>query len=549
MPENKHPENKLPENKLQIRAKLLSAIINMQNNSQDRAYIKKTLEELNAIVDKDAVLDILNREFLKENSQMRDYTITFLISELTDPQKAEAVMFETLANPKIKDSVKAKAVSFLREAGKHVNYEQYINYFENPDEIIDADTVKLLENARVNPESQIDFLDFLEALPQAEKEMLVESLTQDYDGDNLANILIPIIYANPYGDISQIAISAIGESKSMLAYPVLKWLEENTDDLKVKANVQKSLSLLKLSGIKEDITKEYYKRLLSGSPVYKCFVNFPDGHGNIGLIFSRKNEASFIQMFALVLNDIDGIIDCFGFNEISEGEFDRIVNKFFSNDRVVLADETLCKYLMVNAEKISRLKFQEISYEYAAWVSITRDIDYEDLNLSDGLSKIELNDFLLKQLYDKGYFEKWFFSVSDNEKFATLIDKIADDKICDIKQIETLLNENMPQIFDDSFLKILNRRLLVSAHFARLNDEKTFADMLYSLIDESECKNCFKEDMLKKSIYEYFLSQKDRYESIKSATSIFARRANKDLQEIDIKYVENCIKEIEKNWV
>lgn len=549
MPENKHPENKLPENKLQIRAKLLSAIINMQNNSQDRAYIKKTLEELNAIVDKDAVLDILNREFLKENSQMRDYTITFLISELTDPQKAEAVMFETLANPKIKDSVKAKAVGFLREAGKHVNYEQYINYFENPDEIIDADTVKLLENARVNPESQIDFLDFLEALPQAEKEMLVESLTQDYDGDNLANILIPIIYANPYGDISQIAISAIGESKSMLAYPVLKWLEENTDDLKVKANVQKSLSLLKLSGIKEDITKEYYKRLLSGSPVYKCFVNFPDGHGNIGLIFSRKNEASFIQMFALVLNDIDGIIDCFGFNEISEGEFDRIVNKFFSNDRVVLADETLCKYLMVNAEKISRLKFQEISYEYAAWASITRDIDYEDLNLSDGLNKIELNDFLLKQLYDKGYFEKWFFSVSDNEKFAALIDKIADDKICDIKQIETLLNENMPQIFDDAFLKILNRRLLLAAHFARLNEEQTFADMLYSLIDESECKNCFKEDMLKKSIYEYFLSQKDRYESIKSATSIFARRANKDLQEIDINYVENCIKEIEKNWV
>lgn len=540
MPENKHPENKLPENKLQIRAKLLSAIINMQNNSQDRAYIKKTLEELNAIVDKDAVLDILNREFLKENSQMRDYTITFLISELTDPQKAEAVMFETLANPKIKDSVKAKAVGFLREAGKHVNYEQYINYFENPDEIIDADTVKLLENARVNPESQIDFLDFLEALPQAEKEMLVESLTQDYDGDNLANILIPIIYANPYGDISQIAISAIGESKSMLAYPVLKWLEENTDDLKVKANVQKSLSLLKLSGIKEDITKEYYKRLLSGSPVYKCFVNFPDGHGNIGLIFSRKNEASFIQMFALVLNDIDGIIDCFGFNEISEGEFDRIVNKFFSNDRVVLADETLCKYLMVNAEKISRLKFQEISYEYAAWASITRDIDYEDLNLSDGLSKIKLNDFLLKQLYDKGYFEKWFFSVSDNEKFAALIDKIADDKICDIKQIETLLNENMPQIFDDAFLKILNRRLLLAAHFSRLNEEQTFADMLYSLIDESECKNCFKEDMLKKSIYEYFLSQKDRYESIKSATSIFARRANKDLQEIDIKYVENC---------
>ena len=112
-----------------------------------------------------------------------------------------------------------------------------------------------------------------------------------------------------------------------------------------KANLQKSLSLLKLSGVKEDFTGEYYKKLLANTPVYKCFVNFPDGHGNIGIIFSRKNEAAFIQMFAIVINDIDGIIDCFGFNEISEQEFDRIVNKFYQNDIVVPVDAEFCKYL------------------------------------------------------------------------------------------------------------------------------------------------------------------------------------------------------------
>lgn len=543
----------MSENKLQIRAKLLSAIINMQNNSQDREFIKKTLNELSEIADKDAVLDILNKEFLKENTEMRDYTITFLIGELIEPKKTEAVMFETLANPKIKDSVKAKAVGVLRESGRHVNYEQYINYFENPDEIIDADTVKLLENARINPESQIDFLDFLTALPSAEKEMLVESLTQDYDGDNLANILIPIIYSNPYSDISQIAISAIGESKSKLAYPVLKWLEQNIDDLnenlKVKANVQKSISLLKLSGIKEDETKDYYKKLLSSSPVYKCFVNFPDGHGNLGMIFSRKNASGFIQMFTLVINDKDGIIDCFGFNEISEAEFDRIVNKFYQNDRVVLVDEKLCKYLMVNAEKISRLKYQEISYEYAAWVSITRDIDFEEIELSSGLQKIELTEFLLKQLYEKDYFEKWFFDVNDNEAFASLIDEIADNKLSAVNEIENLINEKKREIFSEAFLKILDHRLLLASHLALLNDEETFANMLFSLIDDSDVKEIFLTDMLKKSVYEYFLAQKERYENVKSATSIFTRRANKDLQEIDIKYIQNCIKEIEKNWV
>lgn len=480
---------------------------------------------------------------------MRDYTISFLLNELVDKEKIEKLFFETLANPKIKDSVKAKIVTFLREIGKHVNYEQYLTYFENPDEIIDIDTVKLLESAKINPEAQIDFLDFINALAEPEKEMLVESLSNDYDGDNLANILIPLVLANPYSKISQMAIKSLGESKSNLAYPLLASILENIDDPAVRANAQKSMSLLKLSGVKEDVTGEYYKKLLADTPVYKCFVNFPDGHGNTGIIFSRKNQASFIQMFALVVNDIDGIIDCFGFNEISEEEFDRIVNKFYQNDKVTEVDETFCKYLLQNAEKISRLKYEEIPYEYAAWSMITKDIDYENIDLTQGLNNIELNAELLKQIYDKGYFDKWFFDVSHNQNFAFVIDKIADNKINNIQEVEKIINEEKYNVFSESFLKIFDHRLLLSAYLARLSDENTFADLLYSLITPSETKDKFIFDILKRSVYEYFLTQKERYENLKNATSIFTRRANKDLQNIDIKYIENCIKTIEENWI
>ena len=539
----------MPENKLQIRAKLLSAIINLQNNTSDLSFVGNTLDDLNTIQDKDAVLEILHKELLKENSEMRDYTISFLLNELVDKEKIEKLFFETLANHKIKDSVKAKIVTFLREIGKHVNYEQYLTYFENPDEIIDIDTVKLLESAKINPEAQIDFLDFINALAEPEKEMLVESLSNDYDGDNLANILIPLVLANPYSKISQMAIKSLGESKSNLAYPLLASILENIDDPAVRANAQKSMSLLKLSGVKEDVTGEYYKKLLADTPVYKCFVNFPDGHGNTGIIFSRKNQASFIQMFALVVNDIDGIIDCFGFNEISEEEFDRIVNKFYQNDKVTEVDETFCKYLLQNAEKISRLKYEEIPYEYAAWSMITKDIDYENIDLTQGLNNIELNAELLKQIYDKGYFDKWFFDVSHNQNFAFVIDKIADNKINNIQEVEKIINEEKYNVFSESFLKIFDHRLLLSAYLARLSDENTFADLLYSLITPSETKDKFIFDILKRSVYEYFLTQKERYENLKNATSIFTRRANKDLQNIDIKYIENCIKTIEENWI
>lgn len=542
-------ENKLHETKLQIRAKILSAIVNLQNNHSDMSFVGNTIEDLNTIQDKSAVLDILHKEFLKDNSEIRDYTITFLIGELIEKEQTEKLMFETLANPKINDKIKAKIVNFLRELGQHVNYDQYMTYFENPDEIIDADTIKLLENAKINPESQIDFLDFISALPEAEKTMLIESLNEDYDGDNLANILIPLILSSPYSELAQTAIKALGESRSLLAFPVLQDLLDTMDDLAVKSNVQKSMSSLKLSGIKEDTTGEYYKKLLASSPVYKCFASFPDGHGNVGIIFSRKSEIGFIQTFAVVINDIDGIVDCFGFNEISEGEFERIVSKFYENGRVVQIDEHLCKLLMIDAEKISRLKYKEFSYEYAAWSMITKDVEPTASIDSSVFSKIEMNDFLLKQLYDKDYFDKWFFDVAHSNAFAVLIDKIADNKISDITKINQIIEENKAAIFDSAFLKIFNHRLLLGAYLIKTDNEETFADMLYSLIEDSSVKDKFMTDIIKRSVYEYFLSQKDRYENLKSATSIFTRKANKDLNEIDIKYIKNCITEIENNWV
>lgn len=538
----------MSENKLQIRAKILTAIINLQNNNTDLSFVGNTLDELHLIEDKDALLDILHKEFLKENSELKDYTITFLISELIENDKTEKLLYETLANPQINDKIKAKIVNFLRELGKHVNYEQYLEYFENPDDIIDTDTTKLLENAKINPEAQIDFLDFLNALPEKEKEMLITSLKEDYIGDNLANILTPLVLSNPYSEISKLAIQILGESRSILALSLLKNIAKNIDDLSIKSIAQKGISLLKLSGIKEDITQEYYNNILKYTPIYKCYANYPDGHGNVGIIFSRKNEADFIQMFAVVINDIDGIIDCFGFNEISEPEFERIINKFYQNDNVVEITPQLCKYLMLNAEKISRLKYQEYSYEYAAWSMITKDIPFEDVNLEKGLRKIKMDEYLLTQMYNKNYFTKWFLDTKHNENFANLILEITQNKESKITTINEIINKHINNIFTESFLKIIDYRLQLSAHLSLNNNDETFANLFYSLKEESLIKEKFLVDILKKSTYEHFLLQKDKYENLKNATSIFTRKANKEIQYIDIEYIKTCIKQMEEAW-
>ena len=76
-----------------------------------------------------------------------------------------------------------------------------------------------------------------------------------------------------------------------------------------------------------------------------------------------------------------------------------------------------------------------------------------------------------------------------------------------------------------------------------------FSKVLYSLTFDSEYRTAFLTDYLKKSIYQYFLFQRDKYYSLKKSTSIFARKAQKDISELDIDYIQRCLNSIESEWV
>ena len=106
----------------------------------------------------------------------------------------------------------------------------------------------------------------------------------------------------------------------------------------------------------------------------------------------------------------------------------------------------------------------------------------------------------------------------------------------------------MPKIFSNAFLVQFNHRLLVTAYLLNKIEKETYSNIIYSLIENSETKQKLLNDIIKKSIYEYYLTQKDKFENLKNATSIFTRRANKNNQNIDIDYIKTCINLIEENW-
>ena len=176
--------------KLQIRARLLSSITELMNPANRSAQsAMEVIDSLRDIEDREAILEILAKELKKENPEERCQIIFCLLHELADKNQTETALLAELANPALSDKIKSQIINVLRAFGNHLNYDDYLQYLQNPEEIIDADTTRLLASAILNPEAQIDFLDFINALPLREGKMLLDSLNNDYDGDNLANIL------------------------------------------------------------------------------------------------------------------------------------------------------------------------------------------------------------------------------------------------------------------------------------------------------------------------------------------------------------------------
>ena len=361
-------------NKIQLKAEVLTTITRLQT-LQDASQVDELLYVLDNQTDKKAVLDTLMRELVKTTEQ-KAYILCILLHRLCDKEQLENALWNTLKSPTVSDFVKTVVLNILKDLGNKVDYDNLEEYFESPDDVIDADTKQLLHTAIMNPEAQIDFLDFLYSLHDADKKSLVQSLAEDYTEDALANILIPVFLHDPSSKVGQLALEELGQSKSQLALHALLEAKEYVDEEFLPA-IKRNISSLKLAGVREDNTLDFYKEVLSESKPYESYSSYPDGHGNQALIFSREREDETIQIVATVISDKWGIVDCFGFNQISKKEFSRIVERFYGNDLPVFINHTVLKTLLMNAEETVHKHGELMSYEYICWRNLLHDIPTE----------------------------------------------------------------------------------------------------------------------------------------------------------------------------
>ena len=528
-------------NPFEIKAEILRLINKYSRQSSMREVCDEDFELLDGIADKNIISKVLFKEVINIKSGS-EHIVRFLLERYVDKEELTVKLWEILKSSMASSEVKIIVLGFLRELETDWKYEDYSDALGDDVDIIDEDTRQMLDKAIINPEVQIDFLDFLQAVDNRDKVLLVQSLADDYEKDALANILIPVFLSQPESEIGKEALEILGNSKSQLAYHALntslEFISENMQSL-----VRKNLTKLKLAGIREDNSKDFYRAILSDSKPYRCCITYPDGHGNQAVIFSRTNSDKRVQFAAVVVNDYNGIRDCFGFNDISQFECDKIIERFYKGEEVLNISAENVKTLLFYYEKLSRIKTNNwlLPYEYVCWKNIFADVDYCKENLETILAEYFSKDILtsaeMDEVFSDECMEHCFLDSEyspEFEEFLVCLNAMLKTSLENV-DFDRIIEENTGKIFDTREKTIRANRLLVCAYLKMIDKKFDMAKKLCTIYKSEANFAEFLTHIFKKSIYEYYVNLK------------FNTEENKD--RFTLAELDRIIAQIEQKWV
>ncbi len=527
-------------NKLQIKAEVLATLRAISGSTMPDPSL---LTDLKLIEDKKTVVDILVRELLNADEH-KSLLICWLLTELVEKEQLNNELWDVIKSPEYNDHIKMIAFNMLKDLGNKIDYEVISGYFEKFNELINKETKELLDTAIMNPEAQIDFMDFLNALSDNDKILLIRSLEEDYAHDALANIVIPVFLFYMETEVGDAALEILGNTKSQLAYHALENVKQYVDEVQ-QAKINKTISSLKLSGIRVDNTVEFYKEILKESKPYKSYVSFPDGHGNLAIIFSRIRPNKTLQFLALVVNPRYGILDSFGFNAMQERDFYKIIDKFYNYQEKYEVKPEIVKYLAMQAVESSYANNEPIPYEYICWESILLDIEAERPEIQ--LEKKELNQKEIDKLCLSDYVQNWFYDEITSPEFKEFIDKLS-------REFKTNnFNVDLDKFVADNFDSVFNAKELayqmvnfnIAAYLRQLKQDNDLAQTLYSL----GTNYAFLTNILRKSIYEYYVGQRYILKNQRKAATMFEQKLQPQADDFELLQLDMIISSIEAKWV
>lgn len=500
-----------PASKLFIRSEVLS-VIDFLNTLDDASKLDKSkqLKRLQAIQDQETVQRILVKELQRSGSLKMIQVISELLMELGTIESLQKPLWSLIENAQTTDEVKDAANVILRQLGDESDPNLYLEFLDDPAGLINRETERMLEISTRNPEALIDFIDFIFSLPVDEQCNLINSLQADYPTEYLLNIFLPTILALPPHETQELILGLLGETRSKRA---ALFLAENqswfADDPRLMKVIKKSINSLKIAGLYRDEKLDEARQelgeshsLVEQTEIYQCFATIPDGIGNQGIVISRERENGDICMMSVAINDLHGVIDCFGFYELSKPDFHKLIEKFHEENTKVHTPPIYCLQKLQAAEAINHKNQFRIPYEYSCWKVLLQD---EALFKLDPLDVVAVSSQWANpgwyqasvSLYQHPDFSTWFLEEGDHPVVTTILEDVLEvcaramaeatdaEKTDKLKQLESAFIATLDKLADamvhgllnSEWREILISRLADSAYLLMEQKATTFAGL------------------------------------------------------------------------
>ena len=511
--------------------KLLSKI----NSVEDIKDCLDDIDMLDSQQDKTLLSKLLFKE-LSNSSKGKIPVACFLLEHFVSKDELISGLWEMMKNKNLDTDIRVMVLNMLRELDADWSYDSCADYIEDADEILDENTKQMLKSAIINPEIQIDFMDFLSSIKTEDKITLLNSFENDFESDALANILIPVFESNPNNPEGLEALRILGDTKSQIALNFLERMNKHTFG-ELNQKIRKSLATLKMSGMRVDNSKEFYKKILSDTIPENFYITYPDGHGDCAMICSRITKDERVRFISIVINIETGIRDSFGFFDISKFERDKILERFLKDEKVISIAPEYFKNILYNAEVNTVENSKEgwkLPYEYICWRNLLIDIDCEEEIIADVIKNqiipSKIDESIIKKLDEMKVSSHWFLDADYSDEFDELLSdlKTADD-------LDKLVSDYRDKVFYSEEKKSWINKLVFCAYLKYVIGKDDEASEIYGLTFNEEIFDKFLTELLKRSIYEYLILIK----------------YNKDLN-VEMFTDENIsdkITYIEKNWV
>ena len=539
--------------KLQIRAKVLSVISEIKSLKVfNEAALKKFTGEFAQIEDRETLFDIFIKEFIKMDEQEYVFS-SCVLKEVVSTDYINDKVFEYLKSTALSDDSKYKLVQLLRITGGNCNFNEIPSYFEHPENVLDMETKKLLESAVFNPESMLDFLDFVSAVSKKDGNILLKSLKQDYEGDILANIIYPILYSDFDDDFKLEAVEILAESKSSIAIEPFNYLIATSENTEIVSACKTGLKKLKLAGASIEKADEYFKSIVKDSLPAEFFTTIPDGNGMQALLISRRHKKNGkYSLAAVVVSNQKGIIDCFGFFNISQEELIKVLGKFYRTEGKYKVLPEYVKTKVNEAIALTIKTKRKFPYEFICWSAMLSDIkplDFDFETYADNKCKQQLvkKDDILSIL-TKEYTLRWFITSDENEQIKELTDLFYGTDDIDIDFINKNIREREDLIFTEESILLWKNRIYNLIYLLRNNCLLKEADIFYTILKNEDYFNLFKFVILQRSIFTFFITQKENSKESLLTTNIFKKR-NTQVQKYDVKKLDKLIDIMKRNRI